>query len=254
MSATIGMNRLKVEPYGSFVTVPNNDIAKLMYYLSCVSSVIQYDDNTFTDYQNYYKLTVEEYAAVLALASILNPQLFIEANIFIVNPNLLFDSSGNQFYKITDETIGVHVNQEIMIGGRAVKVLNVMACNNNWLLEYYYTPINAIKRMISRKDIGYGEQVVNTSSSTSTSNPVTNAPIITQEFRDKPISTICSSCHRQIVTRTKMKFNCVACFCFLFTGILYICVQACLDKNICCCDVIHRCPNCGVVLGEFESC
>ena len=254
MSATIGMNRLKVEPYGSFVTVPNNDIAKLMYYLSCVSSVIQYDDNTFTDYQNYYKLTVEEYAAVLALASILNPQLFIEANIFIVNPNLLFDSSGNQFYKITDETIGVHVNQEIMIGGRAVKVLNVMACNNNWLLEYYYTPINAIKRMISRKDIGYGEQVVNTSSSTSTSNPVTNAPIITQEFRDKPISTICSSCHRQIVTRTKMKFNCVACFCFLFTGILYICVQACLDKNICCCDVIHRCPKCGVILVEFESC
>ena len=254
MSATIGMNRLKVEPYGSFVTVPNNDIAKLMYYLSCVSSVIQYDDNTFTDYQNYYKLTVEEYAAVLALASILNPQLFIEANIFIVNPNLLFDSSGNQFYKITDETIGVHVNQEIMIAGGAVKVLNVMACNNNWLLEYYYTPINAIKRMISRKDIGYGEQVVNTSSSTSTSNPVTNAPIITQEFRDKPISTICSSCHRQIVTRTKMKFNCVACFCFLFTGILYICVQACLDKNICCCDVIHRCPKCGVILGEFESC
>ena len=47
----------------------------------------------------------------------------------------------NDFLKITDERIGVHVNQEIMIGGRSVKVLHIMVCKNNWLDKYYNIPI-----------------------------------------------------------------------------------------------------------------
>ena len=47
---------------------------------------------------------------------------------------------GNQFYQITDERIGMVVNNEFLIGGRTVKVLKVMACNLNWLKKYYFTP------------------------------------------------------------------------------------------------------------------
>ena len=250
-SATLGMNKLKVEPYGNLTTVPNNIIAKLMYYLSCISSVIEYDDNTLTDYQNYDDLTDEQLLAVLALAKLMDPQLFIDAGIFIVDPKLLPDSSGNQFYKITDETIGFHVNQEIMIGGRSVKVLKVMACNKSWLLNYYYHPINTINQMISRRNTGYQ------CSSSRTSSTIGNAPltpIIIQEFRNNPICTVCSYCQKPIKTKTESRFNILACCCFLFYGILYICIQALSDKNICCCDVIHRCPNCGKFLGEYKSC
>ena len=257
MSSTLAMNNTTIETFGHLVNVPNNNIAKLMYYLDCVSTVIEYNDNTLTDYQNYDELTIEELAAVFALATVLNPQMFIDANIFIVNPDLIPDSYDNQFYKITDETIGVHVNQEIMIGEKAVKVKKVMACNNSWLINNYYAPLNAINRMISeKKKMNYQGVVVNTKCSSIIKNaPLTNnTPIIVQEFRTKPVSTTCSLCRRPIITNTELKFNCLACFCFLFTGVLYICVQACLDKNICCCDVIHRCPKCGRILGEYESC
>ena len=43
MSATLGYNSLKVEAIGQKVYVPDNDYARLMYYLSCVFTVIQYD-------------------------------------------------------------------------------------------------------------------------------------------------------------------------------------------------------------------
>ena len=182
----------------------------------------------------------------------MDPLLFINAGIFIVNSDLLPNSTLNQFYKITDETIGVHVNEEIMIGGKTVKLLNVMACNKNWLLRSYYNPLNTIDRMISEKRNMRYQGSVLTTQSAMISKP--HAPVIYEKFRTQPISTTCRFCQCHIITSTETKFNCLACFCFLLTNILYICVQLCADNNICCCDVIHRCPNCGRVLGKYTSC
>ena len=112
MSATLGINKIKVEAYGVRTTVPNDNIAKLMYYLKCVLNVIDYDrKGKLTDYSNYNNLNNEERKAVIELAILFNPKLFIEAGIFVVNSDLLPDYSGNNFYKISDETIGVYVNQ-----------------------------------------------------------------------------------------------------------------------------------------------
>jgi len=44
MSATLGMKNIKVKAFGSTTTVPNNAIARLMYYLDCVYVVIDYED------------------------------------------------------------------------------------------------------------------------------------------------------------------------------------------------------------------
>ena len=41
MSATLGINKIKVEAYGVRTTVQNDNIAKLMYYLDCVLIVIE---------------------------------------------------------------------------------------------------------------------------------------------------------------------------------------------------------------------
>ena len=69
-----------------------------------------------------------------------NPKIFIDAGIFILDPVLVPDDSDNEFYQITDERIGIHVNSEIVIGGRTVKVLKVMACNLDWLNTFYFEP------------------------------------------------------------------------------------------------------------------
>ena len=47
--------------------------------------------------------------------------------IFILDSRLLISGFDNEFYQITDERIGIHVNEEVMIGGRVVRVLKVMA-------------------------------------------------------------------------------------------------------------------------------
>ena len=57
---------MEVKPIDRTVTVPDNRLAKLMYYLACVFKVIQYDQNPrLTDFQNYYLLSNEEEQTVL---------------------------------------------------------------------------------------------------------------------------------------------------------------------------------------------
>ena len=117
-----------------------------MYYLDCVLIVIEYDRNSrLTDYKHYYNLNNDKKKAVIQLAILFNPKIFIDAGIFVVNSDLLPDSTGNKFFKIIDETIGVHVNQQVVIGGRTVKVLNIMACNSAWINRNYINPLERIR-------------------------------------------------------------------------------------------------------------
>ena len=119
-----------------------------MYYLSCVASVIQYNlDYKLRDYKNYFRLNPEEKTAVYTQAVKLNPKIFIEAGVFKVGSEFLRKGNMNEFIKITDERIGVHVNQELMIGGRSVRVLKILAFENKWLNRYYILTFIAIAHM-----------------------------------------------------------------------------------------------------------
>ena len=103
--------------------------------------VINYNEiDRLTDYQNYDLLTKDDMVELFKLVLLFNPKIFIDAGIFIIDESLLPYDLDNQFYKITDERIGIYVNDEIMIGGRNVKVLNVMVCNEDWLVRNYYRP------------------------------------------------------------------------------------------------------------------
>ena len=113
-----------------------------------------------------------------------------------------------------------------MIGGRSVKVKKIMACNDLWLSTFYYWPIQAIE---SKR-----RTLLNLGCS--------------------PVNMTCTYCGKKIRTLTQSNFNFVACgFCMLFNW-LYCCVQLCRNKNVCCSDITHRCPRCGVILGEYNSC
>ena len=241
MSATLAMKNVKVRAFGTTTTVPNNAIAKLMYYLDCVSAVIEYDDRTLTDYQNYDELTGEELVAVYALAKLFHPSIFINSGIFIVDQKLLLDTN-NQFYEITDETIGFHANKEIMIGGKVRKVLKLMACNDNWLSNNYFIPIQEIDDLVRR--------IENETQTSSTDKPT----YVSTEFKSSPVTIICPFCKKIITTKTKCKFNCMACICCLVLNIFYCCFQICCNRNPCCYDISHKCPNCGKIVGHYDSC
>jgi len=137
-------------------------------------------------------------------------------------------NSNNQFYKIEEERIGVHVNQELIIGGRSVKVLKLMACNNTWLSKNYYNPIKELelKYRVPGPD----------------------------EFGGVPIEMTCPFCGELITTKTKENFQILACICCLLFWLLYCCVQICRNKNLCCCNVKHICPHCGRIVGNNDAC
>ena len=108
MSLDYKYNSLKVEATGRSTYVPDNDLAKLMFYLYCVLEVIQYDENTkLTDYKNYYRLTEQEEKSVYALAALFQPKIFIDAGVFIPDERLVPPNVSNEFYKITDDRIGI---------------------------------------------------------------------------------------------------------------------------------------------------
>ena len=116
------MKKIKERILGPKITVLNNSIAGLMYYLKCVAALIGYDDHTSTENQNYDELTGKELLKVYKVAKKFHPSKLIKDGVFIVDQKLPFGST-NKFYEITDETIGVHVNKEIMIDGKGVKVV-----------------------------------------------------------------------------------------------------------------------------------
>ena len=267
MSATLGVNKVKVEAYGTITTVPNDNYARLMYYLDCVLTVIEYDrSNKLTDYQHYYNLNNAEKKAVIQLALLLNPKLFIDSSIFIVSQDLLPDSSGNKFYKITDERVGVHVTQNILIGGRTVKVLNIMACNSAWLERNYFTPLERISNEIRNSSLQAQQnypalnsetRVITYSNSPVVINQTTPTIIVIGEFGTSSRDIICQFCRKSIKTDTECECNCGSCCLCCLTGcICFMCIQACRGKSpcCCCCDFKHKCPNCGQILGNYSSC
>ena len=154
MSATIRINKLKIEKTGQTVTVPNEPIKKLMYYLECVFSVISFPEynKKLTNYQKNYSLSNEEKNKIIELCNIFKPQKLIDSKIFIPDHGFLPDNIANDFFKLTDEKIGVHVNNEIFIGGRIMKTLKIMVFKTNWLNNNYYTPLEKIIENRNKKN------------------------------------------------------------------------------------------------------
>ena len=172
MSVSLGYQSLNVKPIGQTVTVPDNSLARLMYYLDCVFTVIQYDQSSrLTDYQRYYLLSKEEEQTVLGLVALFNPKVMSDLSLFIVSRNLVPYGSSNEFYQITDDRIGVHVNSEVVIGGRVVKVLKIMACTEDWIYRNYINPAESYTKpqLTSGSNYNYSSNYNSTNNNNNTS-------------------------------------------------------------------------------------
>ena len=115
-------NQVQIRPFGVVADVPDDDVAKLMYYLSCVDTVINYNIiDRLSDYKNYNLLTVDDLTLLFQLVLLFYPQKFIQAGIFVLEQRLLQPGMGNQFYEITDERIGLFVNNVWWKNGKSFK-------------------------------------------------------------------------------------------------------------------------------------
>ena len=185
-----------------------------------------------------------------------SPDKFLSHKIFIINQDLPNNSLENEFYEITDETIGHHADKEIAIGGRISKVNKIMVCNNNWLSVYYYSPISEIDKIVNdiknRENRIYQSQIVNTESSFYQSEKVhAMAPI---DFGSEPVVMTCWNCQVPINTKIEKKWNCLSCIFCYFCNVFYVIFQAIRKRNILCFDNKRRCPRCGQTLGFYKSC
>ncbi len=139
MSIDFAQNTFKVKDITVKVFVPGNPKAKLMYYLNCISGVLNTNKlNRYTNYSQYYYIPDSEIPDIVALATIFNPEIMIKSGIFMIDEYI---DLGNRFLEITGETIGIHANQEMIIGGIVVRVLKIMLCTKTWLKNYYFEPI-----------------------------------------------------------------------------------------------------------------
>ena len=135
-SGDYGEDNISIIPIGERTTVPNDDLARLMYYLSCVDTVINYQGiDKLSDFRNYKRLTVDDASVLFKLVLLFNPEIFLNAKIFILQIDPLPNGADNQFYEITNERIGIHINNQIVIGGRTVRVMKFMVCNPAWLIR-----------------------------------------------------------------------------------------------------------------------
>ena len=149
MSDTLGLNNIGKGKSG-LVNIPDNNLAKLMYYLNCVTIVIKFEPSKdIIDYKNYSAINEKDKKLIYQLATIFEPKVFQNEGIFIVNPDLVSNKNENEFLEINDERTGAHIYEDIIAGGKSRKVLKIMACKSSWLDNYFYNPLKAIRNEIN---------------------------------------------------------------------------------------------------------
>ena len=141
---------LDVQAIENKIIVPDNKLAKLMYYLNCVFNVVKYDvEEKYYNYNNFSLLTKDEEKKVLQLAKFFNPPNMKKLSLFILKPEIIPNGKENEFFEITDKNLGVNINSEVVLEGRVLKVQKVMVCKRSWLYKYYFIPVQEYE---SRKE------------------------------------------------------------------------------------------------------
>lgn len=131
-----------IREFGEIVNVPNNPTARCMYYLNCVSVVLDLEDideiNYLTDYQRYWRLSLSAKKLLLRLCmlfeiDVLDGKVFFEEN----DLNTL-----NNFYELGQTEYRLSATSRIVVAGVNRKVLKIMLYRRYWIIKNFY---NAVK-------------------------------------------------------------------------------------------------------------
>ncbi len=151
MAVVFGRNEVGIKRTTTPTTVPNNDTARLMYYLSCVCNAIESDQNEdirrFTDYHNWARLSIEERKLLLVICYTFSPDVF-DGKVFFHSEELCVEFS-NEFYTINEVRHRLVAAESILIAGRTHQVTKIMTYNMSWMRSYYLEPMQRLARTIA---------------------------------------------------------------------------------------------------------
>lgn len=153
MAVAIDRNEIGVTRTTRSTSIPNNDIAKIMYYLHCVCKVLSYDQDEdirhYTDYANCTRLSIEEQQFLLYLChtfslDVLDGKVFFHCDELCVQFTI-------EFYDISQVHHRLVAVDSIIIAGRAHRVTCIMAYKTSWMQMYYLEPMQRLARQFSRQ-------------------------------------------------------------------------------------------------------
>ena len=137
VSEEVGLKRT-----GEPVNVANDPRAKLMYYLQCVSTVMEFDDarlRSLIATGQHNTLTDAEETALLYLAALLGPKELVN-KVFFESEQLCGDSN-NQFYELSRAKRLLAVTDNVLVAGRQTRVTEIMTFKKQWMVINYYQPL-----------------------------------------------------------------------------------------------------------------
>ena len=142
----MGRVQISVKDTTIQTTIPNDPIAKLMYYFHCVTRCVELEDSDFDrlkDYKNYTRLTSDEKAKVLALCLALSPDKLIGT---IFHPSSDCGSFSNKFLELSSVKTNLLVTDSLVVGGHSKKIRKIMMFEKRWMESYYIEPLRSIER------------------------------------------------------------------------------------------------------------
>jgi len=151
-AAVFAQNEVQFDLTGQSVVVPNDDLAKVMYYLSCLNSCLnKVIPPEYVNYSNYQRVRSDLREEIKQLAQALSPSRLRNIVLIVVEPtNPLLRGYANEFLKITEATsilgVGVVRNEAIMVGEKSVEVNTILLCTEKWIRDNYTSPMDALTR------------------------------------------------------------------------------------------------------------
>ncbi len=149
--ATASTFSFNVTDYGVSTVIPDDDVARLMYYLNCVTLSVGLDilQDDLVQFKNYRQLSPARIAAVFKTAIELSPDELLGQLIFRDDKGeLVSGSSTNAFISISAACNVVSLNRDIIVAGKVQKVSKVMFFKSSWLKFFYTDPIERIARAV----------------------------------------------------------------------------------------------------------
>jgi len=147
----MGRTEVKLRDTTWGVAVPNNDIAKLMYYIHWICTCIEPDDNSIIsrlrDYKNYDRLSSNEEAQILALCLALSPDKLIGT---VFQPVTNCGDFSNQLLELSAVKTDLLVTESLVIGGHRRRILKIMRFKKSWVENNYINPLLSIERSCRR--------------------------------------------------------------------------------------------------------
>jgi hypothetical protein len=137
----VGIKNISVK-----TNVANNDVARLMYYLHCVCTAIEIEQDAevrrFTSYDNWAGLSVDEQTVLLRLCYTFSPDI-LEDKIFFHNETLCTDNL-NEFIEISQVRQQFLAAESIVIAGQTREVNKIMVYKAQWMRVYYVQPMRGL--------------------------------------------------------------------------------------------------------------